>query len=135
MVRSFEQDFDSVTQWNLQLRQTVFRWDQFVGLRQADKRATQAGANFEAAKQDLLIRVAERYFDVLAAEDFLNAEQGAKEAVARQLEQAEKRFEVGLIAITDVQEAKAAYDEAVAAEIAAKRALASAREFLRRDHR
>lgn len=130
-IRDFEQDFDSVTQWSLQLRQTVFRWDQFMGLRQADKRASQAGANFEAAKQDLLIRVAERYFDVLAAEDFLNAEQGAKEAVARQLEQAEKRFEVGLIAITDVQEAKAAYDQAVAAEIAAKRALASAREFLR----
>ena len=131
VVRDFEQNFDSITQWTLQLRQTLFRWDQFMGLKQADKRATQAGANFEAAKQALLVRVAERYFDVLAAEDSLNAQQGTKEAVARQLEQAEKRFEVGLIAITDVQEAKAAFDEAVAAEIAAKRALASAREFLR----
>ena len=117
--------------WQLQLRQTVFRWDQFIALKQSEKRVSQAGANYEAAKQELLLRVADSYFNVLAAEDTLDSEVGAREAIGRQLEQAEKRFEVGLIAITDVQEAKAAHDQSIAAEIAAKRALASAKEAMR----
>jgi outer membrane protein len=68
---------------------------------------------------------------VLAAQDQLASEQAAKDAISRQLEQAERRFEVGLIAITDVKEAQAGYDNAVALEIAAQRALASAKEALR----
>jgi outer membrane protein len=75
--------------------------------------------------------VAERYFGVLAAEDRLTSIHADRMAIARQLEQAKQRFEVGLIAITDVQESQAAYDQAVANEIAAKRSLATAREFLR----
>ncbi|MEE8306245.1 MAG: TolC family outer membrane protein [Gammaproteobacteria bacterium] len=117
--------------WQLQLRQTLFRWDQFVALHQAEKRASQASANYEAAKQQLLLRVGDTYFNVLAAEDALSAGVGAREAIGRQLEQAEKRFEVGLIAITDVQEAKAAHDLAIAAEIPAKRVLASAQDAIR----
>lgn len=87
--------------------------------------------DYLAAEQDLMTRVAIAYFDVLAAQDTLASEQAAKEAIGRQLEQAQKRFEVGLIAITDVQEAQAGYDQAVAAEIVAKRALANQREVLR----
>jgi outer membrane protein len=68
---------------------------------------------------------------VLAAEDSLAAEQSNKQAIGQQLEQATKRFDVGLIAITDVQEAQAAYDNAVALEIVAKRTLANQREVLR----
>ena len=68
---------------------------------------------------------------MLAAEDRLRATHANRLAIARQLEQAKQRFEVGLIAITDVQESQAAYDQSVAAEIAAKRTLATAREFLR----
>ena len=67
----------------------------------------------------------------LAAQDTVEAQSSALEAISRQLEQADKRFEVGLIAITDVQEARAARDSAAAAVIAAKRALASAQEQLR----
>ena len=77
------------------------------------------------------MRVAEAYFNVLAAEDALISEQATKEAIGRQLEQASKRFEVGLIAITDVQEAQAAHDQAVAAEILGKRNLANQKEVLR----
>ena len=130
--RSTRSETDSQTlNWQLQLRQTLFRWDQFVALHQAEKRVSQAGANYEAAKQQLLLRVGDTYFNVLAAEDTLSSRVGAREAIGRQLEQAEKRFEVGLIAITDVQEAKAAHDLSIAAEIEAKRALASAKEAMR----
>jgi outer membrane protein len=124
---------DGVTskQYQIRLTQALFRWDRWVGLKQADKRVAQAEIDFKAAQQDLLARTAQRYFDVLAAQDTLEAAQATLEAFSRQLEQAEKRFEVGLIAITDVQEARAARDRANAAVIAAKRSLATSREYLR----
>ena len=137
---SFEQstggtiDFDQstdVTAWQLELRQSIFRWEQVVDLRRADKTVARAEAIRESAQQDLIVRVAERYFGVLAAEDRLTSIHADRTAIARQLEQAKQRFEVGLIAITDVQESQAAYDQSVANEIAAKRELATAREFLR----
>ena len=117
--------------WSLDLSQSLFRWDEWVRLGQADKQATQADADYQAAYQSLIIRVSEAYFNVLAAEDALASEQAAKDAIGRQLEQAQKRFEVGLIAITDVQEAQAAYDQALAAEILAKRTFANNKEVLR----
>lgn len=117
--------------WVLELRQSVFRWDQWVSLSQAGKKAAQADADYQFAQQDLIVRVASSYFLVLAAEDTLASEQAARESIGRQLEQAQKRFEVGLIAITDVQEAQAAYDQALTAEILAKRALANNWEALR----
>jgi outer membrane protein len=127
---SFDQQSDS-TNWGFGLRQTLFRWDQIVNLKRADKTVTKAEAVREAAQQDLIVRVAQRYFDVLAAEDRLTSINADRDAIARQLEQAKQRFDVGLIAITDVQESQAAYDQSVANEIGAKRSLASAREFLR----
>ncbi|MBN8279577.1 MAG: TolC family outer membrane protein [Gammaproteobacteria bacterium] len=117
--------------WTLNLRQSLFRWDEWVRLSQASKQATQADVDYEAAQQSLIIRISQAYFNVLAAEDTLASEQAAKDAIGRQLEQAQKRFEVGLIAITDVQEAQAAYDQALAAEILAKRTLANQQEALR----
>jgi len=119
------------TQWSITLRQTLFRWDRWIGLQRADKQVAQAEVEFKAAQQDLLARTAQRYFDVLAAQDTVEAAEATLEAFTRQLEQADKRFEVGLIAITDVQEARAARDQAAAAVIAAKRTLATNREFLR----
>ncbi|RZV34971.1 MAG: type I secretion protein TolC [Chromatiales bacterium] len=120
-----------VLDWRFDLRQSIFRWDQIVNLRRADKLVARAEAVREAAQQDLIIRVAQRYFDVLAAEDVLTSIHADRTAIARRLEQAKQRFEVGLIAITDVQESQAAYDQSVADEIGAKRQLATAREFLR----
>ena len=114
-----------------ELRQTLFRWDQIVNLKRADKIVAKAEAVREAAQQDLIIRVAQRYFDVLAAEDRLTSIHADRTAIARQLEQAKQRFEVGLIAITDVQESQARYDQSVANEIGAKRSLATSRNFLR----
>jgi len=120
-----------ITEWGFSLSQSIFRWDQIVNLRRADKTIAKAEAVREAAQQDLIVRVAQRYFDVLAAEDRLNSIIADREAIARQLEQAKQRFDVGLIAITDVQESQAAYDQSVANEIGAKRSLATARELLR----
>jgi outer membrane protein len=131
LTTGFEQDTEPRRAWQLRLTQTLFRWDQWVALRQADKQLARAEAEFRAAEQDLMARVAQRYFDVLGARATLQAAEAAKEAIGRQLEQAEKRFEVGLSAITDVQEAQASYDSAAAAVIEAKRTLAVAREFLR----
>ncbi len=125
-------DTDSeTTRWQFTLRQTIFRWDQIVNLRRADKIVAKAEADREAAQQDLVVRVGQTYFNVLGAEDRLTSLHANRQAIARQLEQAKQRFEVGLIAITDVQESQAAYDQAVADEIGAKRSLATSREFLR----
>lgn len=117
--------------WSVNLRQNIFRWENWVALKRADKQVAQAEADYAAAEQDLIVRVSSTYFDVLAARDTLEAEQANLQAVERQLDQAEKRFEVGLIAITDVQESRAARDNAAAAVIAAKRQLATAEELLR----
>ncbi|WKZ13286.1 MAG: TolC family outer membrane protein [Gammaproteobacteria bacterium] len=121
----------STEQWRVDLTQTLFRWDQWVRFRQADKQVLQADVDYQIADMDLYIRVSEAYFNVLAAEDTLTSNVAAREAIGRQLEQAQKRFEVGLIAITDVQEAQAGFDQAVAAEILAKRQLATNKEVLR----
>jgi len=117
--------------WNLELRQNVFSWANWMALRRSSIEVAQAEADYLVAEQDLAVRVSQRYFDVLAARDTLDAEQSALEAISRQLDQADKRFEVGLIAITDVQEAKSARDNAAAAVIAAKRSLATSEELLR----
>ena len=116
---------------SLDLTQSLFRWDRLLGMGQASSSILQAEADYRAAELDLLQRVSQRYFDVLGAQSDLDAVRTTKEAVARQLEQAETRFDVGLIAVTDVREAQAAYDQAVADEIASKRALGTAKELLR----
>ena len=119
------------TNWGLGLTQTIFDTDQWRRLKKADKEVARASIDYNVAQQDLMVRVSDAYFNVLAAQDQLGSEQAAKDAISRQLEQAERRFEVGLIAITDVKEAQAGFDDAVALEIAAQRSLASAKEALR----
>src|SRR5947207_12698822 len=117
-------------QWAVNLRQNVFSWSNWMTLKGAGREVAQAEATYQAAEQQLILRVAQTYFNVLASEDGLEANQASLEAISRQLDQANKRFEVGLIAITDVQEAKAARDTAAAAVIAAKRTLASSEDQL-----
>src|SRR5688572_23523556 len=126
--RNFDGDSSN---WSLGLRQSVFRWENWATFRRADSERAQAEADYVVAQQDLILRTAEAYFNVLAAQDTLEAAQAAHDAIGRQLEQSEKRFEVGLIAVTDVQDAKAAYDSATAALIQAKRNLATNGEILR----
>ena len=134
VFESFPFDGTAIThthKYGVDLRQNIFRWENWVALQRADAQVAQAEADYQAAQQDLIERVSQRYFDVLAAQDDLEAQEGALASVNRQLEQAEKRYEVGLIAITDVQEARASHDSSAAAVIAAKRQLASTQELLR----
>ncbi|MDZ7787676.1 MAG: TolC family protein [Halofilum sp. (in: g-proteobacteria)] len=118
-------------QYQIELRQPLFDWAAFAGLDRADARVGRAEANLAAAKQDLILRVSSAYFDVLSARDGVRFAKAEKEAIARQLEQAQQRFEVGLIPITDVKSAQASYDLAVSREIEAQNALQNAREALR----
>jgi outer membrane protein len=118
------------TRFDLTLNQSVYDHRNYVALRQADLGIAQATAVRDSARQGLILRVAEAYFGVLAAQDNLTFAQAEKEAIGRQLEQAERRFEVGLIAITDVKESQAQFDIAVAQEIAAMNQLDVARELL-----
>jgi outer membrane protein len=128
----FDRDTDGwSTTWQLTLRQSVFSWQNWAALRRSSAEVAQAEADYQAAQQDLILRTSETYFNVLAAQDTLESAQAAHNAIGRQLEQSEKRFEVGLIAVTDVQEAKAAFDSATASLIQAKRNLATAGERLR----
>ncbi|MCG5500690.1 TolC family outer membrane protein [Ectothiorhodospira lacustris] len=116
--------------FELSLNQTLYDHRNYVVLRQADLGIAQATAIRDASRQELILRVAEAYFNVLAAQDNLSFARAEKEAIGRQLEQADRRFEVGLIAITDVKEAQAQYDLAVAEEIAALNRLDLAGEEL-----
>src|SRR5215469_7812751 len=117
-------------QWGLNLRQNVFSWSNWMALKAASHEVAQAEANYAAAEQQLILRTSQAYFAVLTAYDTLQADQTALEAISRQLDQANKRFEVGLIAITDVEDAKAARDSAASTVIAAKRTLATSEDQL-----
>lgn len=117
--------------YSLDISQPVFHYDRYLSLQQADLQIQQARAEVDASLQDLIIRVAERYFDALAAIDNLDFVRAEKTSLGRQLEQAKQRFEVGLIAITDVQEAQAGYDQSVANEILAENLIDNTHEALR----
>src|SRR5271163_4472322 len=67
--------------YGLDLRQNIFRWENWVALQRADAQVAQAEADYQAAQQDLIARVAQRYFDVLAAQDDLDAQRGNLESV------------------------------------------------------
>ena len=121
----------STKNYRVNVQQPIYNHERIVALAQADKRLQQAQFEVMVAHQDLLLRVAERYFDLLAARDNLSFAQAERESLWRQLEQARQRFEVGLIAITDVQEAQAGYDRAVANEIAGRNRVENALEALR----
>lgn len=113
------------------LTQSILDISQWTGLAASRAQANAGDATYEAAAQDLYIRVATAYFAVLTAEDALKFAKSNEEALNRQLEQAQQRFEVGLSAITDVNDAKANHDSAIANVIAAQNAVDDAREGLR----
>jgi outer membrane protein len=116
--------YNTQKQFAILATQPIFNFASWMALKGADAFVKQAEATFFAAQQNLMLRVANAYFGVLQAKDNLTYAQAQRLALGRQLEQTKQQFNVGIIAITDVSNAQASYDAAVATEIAAKNALA-----------
>lgn len=117
--------------WGITATETISLPTILRNLKRTDYTLAQADLSYHSAELSLISRVATRYFNVLSAEDSLKAAQSSLEALNQQLDRAEKRFEVGLAAITDVQEARASRDSANSRVISAKRTLATNQELLR----
>lgn len=116
--------------WSLTLSQPLFRWQNWMNYQQAGLQVAQAETQYGQARQDLAVRVAQAYFDVLLAQDTLAAAQAQKSAISEQLASAKRNFEVGTATITDTNEAQARYDLTRAQEIAAQNDLATKRSAL-----
>lgn len=116
--------------YGFNLRQTIYDHSNYTRLGASKFRATQAEADYDAAKDALIVRTADAYFNVLTAIETLASSRAEERSVKRQLDQAEKRLEVGLAPITDVHEARARYDSARANAISAANTLDDAREAL-----
>jgi outer membrane protein len=116
--------------YGLSLSQSIYDHGNYTSLSAAKLRRDQADADYKAAADNLLVRVADAYFNVLTAIETLASSRAEERSVKRQLDQAEKRLEVGLAPITDVHEARARYDTARANAIAAGTALEDSREAL-----
>lgn len=96
--------------WQAVLNQPVFRMERWYLFRQSKNVRAQALAQFASDQQQLIVRVTESYLNILESNDALSASNAERNAVSRQLEQVQQRFDVGLVAITDVLESTAAYD-------------------------
>ncbi len=123
----------SFTQYDLgvELSQSIYDRALWIELEQADDTIAQADAALASAEIDLMVRSSTAYFNVLRAADDLRTAIAEREANGRQLEQAKQRFDVGLIAITDVHQSQAAFDSATATEIRAENELSNEWEALR----
>ncbi len=106
--------------WTVSLSQPLYRPQNWIQYDQAEYQVAQAEAQFGLATQDLIVRTAQAYFDVLTAQDNLAFIQAQKTAIAEQLAQAKRNFEVGTATITDTNEAQARFDLAISQEIAAQ---------------
>jgi outer membrane protein len=115
----------------LTLSQPVFRWQNKIAYDQGKLSVAMAEARFLEARQDLILRVAQVYFEVLNAQVTLEAARAQKLAIAQQLEQARQNFEAGASTIVDTYEAQSRYDLATAQEIASENELEIRREALR----
>jgi outer membrane protein len=107
--------------------QPLYRPANWASYEQGKKQVDLAQAQLQAAEQDLIVRVSQAYFDVLAAQDALATTRASKAAITEQLASAKRNFEVGTATITDTREAQARFDLATAQEIAAENDLRTKR--------
>jgi len=119
IIPSFKRDFTQ-SGMTLTFTQPVYRPQNWIQYEQGELQVRQAEAVFGQAAQDLILRVAQAYFDVLAAQDTLALVRAQKAAISEQLAQAKRNFEVGTATITDTHEAQARYDLTLAQEIQAQ---------------
>jgi outer membrane protein len=116
--------------YTLTLTQPIFRAQNWMQYQQSEFQVRQAEATFGQASQDLIVRVAQAYFDVLGQYDTLTLVRAQKAATSEQLAQAKRNFEVGTATITDTHEAQARYDLIAAQEITAQNDLQARRRQL-----
>ncbi len=114
----------------ISVTQPLYRPQNYTAYQQSKSQVEQADAVFAQAAQDLILRVAQAYLDVLLAQDTIVFAQAQLTAIGRQLEQAKRNFEVGTATITDTHEAQSRYDLTVSLEITAKNDLEIRKRFL-----
>jgi outer membrane protein len=129
-VSSFENNSPRSRRYGISLTQPLFNWALWQTYQQSKLTQAAIEAQFAQAKQDLITRVAQAYFDVLSAQDNLESIRAQKTATTEQLASAKRNFEVGTQTITDTHEAQAAYDLVVAQEFAAVTDLENRRSAL-----
>ncbi|WP_025917559.1 TolC family outer membrane protein [Herminiimonas sp. CN] len=120
----------TASNYALTLSQPLLRWANWQQYEQSKLLVAASDAQFSQAQQDLIVRVAQAYFDILGAQDSLTFIQAQKVAITEQLASAKRNFEVGTATITDTHEAQARFDLAVAQEFAAQNDLAIKRASL-----
>lgn len=118
--------------YGVRLDQPLFRADAWYNFQTSQNLTKRASAELSLAQQELILQVATQYFEVLRAQDTLDTAVATETALRRQWEQAQERFNVGLIATTEVEEARAGYDASQSQRIAAESRLDIAREELAR---
>ncbi|MFD1803953.1 outer membrane channel protein TolC [Mixta tenebrionis] len=121
----------NTTSGSLRLTQTLFDMSKWRALTLQEKNAGIQDVSYQASQQNLMLNTATAYFNVLRAIDSLSYIEAQKQSIYRQLDQTTQRFNVGLVAITDVQNARAQYDNVLANEVSARNALDNAVETLR----
>lgn len=124
-----DSDYKS-TSYGAKLTQPLFNANAWYAYKSAKSVGSQAEATYRSAEQDLALRVSQAYFAVLEAQETLAYSEAEEAALARQLDQAQQRFDVGLIAITDVLEARASFDGSRANRILAEANVSTAKENL-----
>ena len=130
-LSSFIQGGETNTEgYNVTLSQSIYNHGAWAGLSAAKQKVLSAAASFKAAEQNLVLRLAQAYFNALSAQDSLAFSQSEQLAIQRQLQDTQERFDVGMIAITDLHETQAAADLATARAIEAENTLQSTRENL-----
>jgi outer membrane protein len=125
-----DQNYNAST-YTVTLTQPLFRWQNWIAIDQAKQQLLQNEAGLESARQDLILRVSQSYFDVLLAQDNVALSGAQKIAISEQLAQAKRNFEVGTATIVDTLEAQASYDQSAAKEIADLNDLEVKRQALR----
>jgi outer membrane protein len=121
---------DSIN-YGVRLDMQLYHHDSWLRLATSKKAAHRSDISLQSAKQELITRVSQAYFNLLSARDDVEFATAEKVAIERQLEQTKQRYSVGLTAITDVHEAQAQYDTAVSSEILAENSIYTAEEALR----
>ena len=123
------QNYD-INTWQAQVVQPLLDLQAYFAYRSAQASSKSAGFDYDAAQQELIFRVVQAYLNVLRAQDLVDSTRAEEAAVKRQQEQVKQRFDVGLVAITDVLDATAAYDNSVVQRIVAEQAQGNSFETL-----